>query len=169
MGGVNILCSTTVETINKKANHLELTLGDGETLETDLVMYATGRKPKINGLGLENVGVNISAQGAIMVDENYKTSVDGIYAIGDVTDRVCLTPVALAEGMALVNHLYGDEKGGVDYENIPSAVFSQPPLGTVGLTEAQARERYGKVDVYTSGFKAMKHTLSGRDERTFMK
>ncbi len=167
--GVNILCSTTVETITKKANHLELTLGDGEILETDLVMYATGRKPKIDGLGLENVGINISAQGAIMVDDNYKTSVDGIYAIGDVTDRVCLTPVALAEGMALINHLYGDEKGGVDYENIPSAVFSQPPLGTVGLTEAQARERYGKVDVYTSGFKAMKHTLSGRDERTFMK
>jgi len=167
--GIKILSSTTVECINKKANHFELVLGDGENLETDVVMYATGRKPKIDGLGLEGVGVAISDKGAIKVDENYRTNVESIYAIGDATDRVCLTPVALAEGMALVNHLFGGESAGVDYENIPSAVFSQPPLGTVGLTEAQARERYGKVDVYTSGFRAMKHTLSGRDERTFMK
>lgn len=167
--GINILSSTTVECINKKDNHFELVLGDGESVETDVVMYATGRKPKIEGLGLENTGVAISDKGAIKVDENYRTNIDSIYAIGDATDRVCLTPVALAEGMALVNHLFGGETGGVDYENIPSAVFSQPPLGTVGLTEAQARERYGKVDVYTSGFRAMKHTLSGRDERTFMK
>jgi len=167
--GINILSSTTVECINKKDNHFELVLGDGESIETDVVMYATGRKPKIEGLGLENTGVAISDKGAIKVDENYRTNIDSIYAIGDATDRVCLTPVALAEGMALVNHLFGGETGGVDYENIPSAVFSQPPLGTVGLTEAQACERYGKVDVYTSGFRAMKHTLSGRDERTFMK
>ncbi len=167
--GIKILSSTTVECINKKGNHFELVLGDGESLETDVVMYATGRKPKIDGLGLENLGVAISDKGAIKVDENYRTNVESIYAIGDATDRVCLTPVALAEGMALVNHLFGGESAGVDYENIPSAVFSQPPLGTVGLTEAQARERYGKVDVYTSGFRAMKHTLSGRDERTFMK
>lgn len=168
--GINVLCSTTVESITKKGNHYELTLGDGETLETDCVMYATGRKPKVDGLGLENAGVELNDKGAIKVNQNYQTNVKSIYAVGDVTDRVCLTPVALAEGQALVNHLYGDEKDAdVDYENIASAVFSQPPLGTVGLTEAQARERYGKVDVYTSGFKALKHTLTGRDERTFMK
>ncbi|SCA58300.1 Glutathione reductase [Candidatus Terasakiella magnetica] len=167
--GINIMGSTTVQCITKKDNHYEIVLGDGETIETDAIMYATGRKPKINGLGLEQAGVEISDKGAIKVDDNYKTSVDSIYAIGDVTDRVCLTPVALAEGMALVEHLFGADNKAVDYDNIASAVFSQPPLGVVGLTEAQARERYGKIDVYTSGFKAMKHTLSGRDERTFMK
>jgi len=167
--GIHIKCSTTVECINKKDNHYEMVLNGGEIIETDAVMYATGRKPKIDGLGLEQAGVGVSDKGAIKVDDNYRTNVDSIYAIGDATDRVCLTPVALAEGMALVNHLFGDDTGGVDYENIPSAVFSQPPLGVVGLTEAQARDRFGKVDVYTSGFRAMKHTLSGRDERTFMK
>ena len=168
--GINVLSSTMVESIEKKENHFELTLGSGEVLETDCVMYATGRKPKVTGLGLENAGVELSDQGAIKVNQNYQTNVDSIYAVGDVTDRVCLTPVALAEGQALVNHLFGDEKDAdVDYENIASAVFSQPPLGTVGLTEGEARERYGKVDVYTSGFKALKHTLTGRDERTFMK
>ncbi len=167
--GINILSSTTVECITKKANHLELTLGDGESIEADAIMYATGRAPKVEGLGLENANIEVNHKGAIKVDENYRTSAKSIYAIGDVTDRVCLTPVALAEGMALVEHLFGADTKQVDYDNIPSAVFSQPPLGTVGLTEAQARERFGKVDVYTSGFKAMKHTLSGRDERSFMK
>ena len=167
--GINIMDSTTIDCIVKKDDHIEVVLTDGESLEVDAIMYATGRKPKIDGLGLENVNIEVNQGGAIKVDQNYKTNVDSIYAIGDVTDRVCLTPVALAEGMALVEHLYGADTKQVDYENIPSAVFSQPPLGVVGLTETEAKERYGKIDVYTSGFKAMKHTLSGRDERTFMK
>lgn len=167
--GINILSSTTVESITKKSAHYEILLGNGETLETDCIMYATGRKPKVDGLGLDNAGVELNDKGAIKVNQNYQTNVPSIYAVGDVTDRVCLTPVALAEGMALVNHLFGEGNADVDYENIASAVFSQPPLGTVGLSESQARERYGKVDVYTSGFKALKHTLTGRDERTFMK
>jgi glutathione reductase (NADPH) len=167
--GISIRSHTTVEAIEKTDNGLKLTLGSGDTIETDVLMYATGRKPKTDGLGLENAAVATAKNGAIIVDANYRTNVDSIFAIGDVIDRVALTPVALAEGMALVNYLFGTDTGGVDYENIASAVFSQPPLGVVGLTEEQARERFGKIDVYTSGFKAMKHTLSGRDERTFMK
>ncbi len=167
--GINIMPHTTVESIEKTGNGLTLTLGNGDTLETDAIMYATGRKPKTDGLGLENANVATAKNGAIKVDDNFRTNVDSIFAIGDVIDRMALTPVALAEGMALVNYLFGTETTGVDYENIPSAVFSQPPLGVVGLNEEEAVERFGKVDVYTSGFKAMKHTLSGRDERTFMK
>jgi len=167
--GISIQAHTSIEKITKTDAGYDLTLNTGDVISADAVMYATGRKPKIHGLGLEKVGVDVTDGGAIKVDANYKTSVDSIYAIGDVTDRVCLTPVALAEGMALVNHLYGDDTAGVDYDNIASAVFSQPPLGSVGLTEAEAKEKYGEIDVYTSGFRAMKHTMSGRDERSFMK
>lgn len=168
--GINVLSSTSVQSIEKKDSHLELLLGNGEVLNTDCVMYATGRAPKTSGMGLENVGVEVNDKGAIKVNEHYQTSIDSIYAVGDATDRVCLTPVALVEGMVLVQNLFTDNPNtSADYDNIPSAVFSQPPLGTVGLTEAQASEKYGKIDVYSSGFKAMKHTLSGRDERTFMK
>ncbi|WP_417790099.1 glutathione-disulfide reductase [Terasakiella pusilla] len=167
--GINILPHTTIEAIEKNGDSYTLTLGNGDTMETGAIMYATGRAPKTQGLGLEQAGVKTAANGAIVVDENFRTNVDSIFAIGDVIDRVALTPVALAEGMALVNYLFGPETKAVDYENIPSAVFSQPPLGVVGLTEEEAVARYGEVDVYTSGFKAMKHTLSGRDERTFMK
>lgn len=168
--GIKILTHTNITAIEKHADGLTLQLDNGTQLETDAVMYATGRKPKIDGLGLENAGVAVNKGGAIMVNETYQTNIDSIYAVGDVTDRVCLTPVALAEGMALVNNLFTDGAvSAVDYENIPSAVFSQPPLGTVGLTEEEAKAKYGKVDVYTSNFKALKHTLSGRDERTFMK
>lgn len=167
--GINIMAHTTVTAIEKTDGALNLTLGDGNRLETDAIMYATGRKPKTDGLGLENANVATAPNGAIIVDDNFRTNVDSIFAIGDVIDRVALTPVALAEGMALVNYLFGSDTKAVDYDNIPSAVFSQPPLGVVGLTEEQAVEQYAQVDVYTSGFKAMKHTLSGRDERTFMK
>lgn len=167
--GINILSHTTVDAIEKTDEGLTLTLNGGETLKTDAIMYATGRAPNTKGLGLENAGVEMAKNGAIVVDENYRTNVDSIFAIGDVIDRVALTPVALAEGMALVNYLFGPDTKGVDYENIASAVFSQPPLGVCGLSEEEAKDRFGEIDVYTSGFKAMKHTLSGRDERTFMK
>jgi glutathione reductase (NADPH) len=132
-------------------------------------MYATGRKPNTAGLGLETVGVAVDADGAITVDEHYRTSVPSIYALGDVTDRLNLTPVAIAEGHALADTLFGDKPRVPSYENVPTAVFSNPPIGTVGLTEAAARQRHGEVDVYRAVFRPMRPTLSGREERTLMK
>ncbi len=153
----------------KSADVVRVTLGDGTVLEADLVLWATGRSPNSNGLGLERVGVATDRSGAVIVNEYSQSSVPNIYAIGDVTNRRNLTPVAIAEGHALADTLFGGRPRSVDYDNIPSAVFSQPPIGTVGLTEAEARERYGGVDVYKSAFRPLKHTLSGRDERAFMK
>ena len=132
-------------------------------------MYATGRKPKTENLGLERVGVELDAVGAIVVNATYQTNIPSIYAIGDVTNRVNLTPVALAEGMALARHLYDGQDIKVSYDNIPTCVFSQPNLGTVGLTEEEAREKYKNIDIYKSSFKPMKLSLSDSDEKTFMK
>ena len=132
-------------------------------------MYATGRHPNTSGIGIEKAGVALNERGAVIVDKDWRTNIDNIYAIGDVTDRIQLTPVAIAEGHALADRLYGEPGRGVSYEFVASTVFSQPSLGTVGLTEAEARAQYGAVDIYKSDFKAMKHTLSGRDERTLMK
>ena len=133
-----------------------------------MVMYATGRVPNTAGIGLAENGIAMNAKGAVTVDEYSRTSVPNIYAIGDCTDRVNLTPVALAEGMAFARTLYGGKPTVMDYADIPSAVFSQPPVGSCGLTEEQARAR-GPIDVYVSRFRPMKHTLSGRDERAMMK
>lgn len=166
--GVVVHDGCQVESIEKTSDGYTLHLEGGDDLATDLVMYATGRAPASQGIGLEEVGVQLNKKGAVIVDDRYKTSVDGIYAVGDVTDRINLTPVALAEGMALVQNLFGGQDTTLDYDNIPSAVFSQPPIGTVGLTEEEARKR-GPVDIYISRFKAMKNTLSGRDEQTLMK
>jgi glutathione reductase (NADPH) len=132
-------------------------------------MFAIGRAPYTDGLGLEHAGVELKANGAIKVDEYSKSSVDHIYAVGDVTDRVALTPVAIREGHAFADTVFGGKDIKVDHTLIPTAVFSQPEIGTVGLTEAQAREQYGDVDIYKSTFRPMKHTLSGRDERMLMK
>jgi len=148
---------------------IRVILGDGAVLEADLVLWATGRMPNSRGLGLERAGVATDRSGAVIVNEYSQSSVPNIYAIGDLTNRRNLTPVAIAEGHALADTLFGGRPRSVDYENIPSAVFSHPPIGTVGLTEAEARERYGAVDVYKSAFRPLKHTLSGRDERAFMK
>lgn len=148
---------------------LRATLHDGSVLEADTILYATGRRPRTEGLGLERLGVERSAGGAIVVDANYATNVPGVHALGDVIDRVQLTPVALAEAMALVEHLFGDGRRHVDYELIPTAVFTDPSIGTIGLTEAAARERFDAVQVYRSEFKALKHTVSGSNERTLMK
>jgi glutathione reductase (NADPH) len=133
------------------------------------VLYATGRVPNVTNLGLENVSVRQRSNGAIIVNDQLQTDEPSVYALGDVTDRVQLTPVALAEGMTLVRNLYAGEAETVDYELIPTAVFCQPNIGTVGLREEQARERYGEIDVYSSSFRALKHSLSGSDERTLMK
>ena len=150
-----------------------LTLNDGGVLQADVVLYAVGRRPNVAGLGLEAVGVRMTASGAIAVDEHFATAVPGLYALGDVRGGLELTPVALAEAMALVDHLFGPLPGQarrtMDYEHIPTAVFTHPPIGTVGLTEAQARARVGTIRVYRSDFRPLKHTLSGRDERCLVK
>jgi glutathione reductase (NADPH) len=132
-------------------------------------MYATGRPPNTKGMGLAEVGVQINEAGAVIVDEWQRSSVPNIYAIGDVTDRINLTPVAIAEGRAIAETLFNDNPTKMDHADVPSAVFSQPPIGAVGLTEEQARQEYGEVEVYMARFNPMKHTLSGREERTLMK
>ena len=137
-------------------------------METGLVMYATGRRPNSSGIGLEEVGIKIDQNAAVVVDATSKTAVDNIYAIGDLTDRINLTPVALEEGMAVVNTIFADIPTAVNYTNVPSAIFSQPPCGSVGLSEEEARKNHD-VDIYLSSFKPMKHTLSGSDERAMMK
>ncbi len=167
--GITIRSETVIDSIEKTANGYTLTVNGGEVLETNLVMYATGRTPKTDNLGLEDVGIEIDRDRAIVVDDHYQTSVDNIYALGDVTNRVNLTPVALAEGMALANALFNNTPINMDYDFIPSAVFSHPPIGSVGLTEEQAQKQMGPIDVYVSTFKPMKHTLSGRNEKGLMK
>ena len=168
--GVDLRFDSNVDAITKqKDGSLALDLTGGGSIETDLVMYATGRHPNTGGIGIEKAGVALNARGAVIVDEDWRTNVDTIHAIGDVTDRIQLTPVAIAEGHALADRLYGKPGRGVSYDLVASTVFSQPNLGTVGLTEAEARERFGAVDIYKSDFRPMKHTLSGRDERTLMK
>ena len=169
--GIDLQFNTNVTGIEKQADgSLLVSLTNGSTLEVDAVMYATGRKPKTEDLGLENTAVELTAKGSIVVNDDFQTAEPSIYAVGDVIDRMQLTPVALAEGMALARNLYSDKKDHkVDYDFIATAVFCQPNIGTVGYTEAQAKEKYGSVAVYKSEFKHMKHTLSGLDERTFMK
>lgn len=166
--GVKIHQECKVNSIEKSNTGYSLRVDHDEIIETDLIMYATGRAPKSKGIGLEDVGVEMNAKGAIVVDDYYRTSVDNIFALGDVTDKVQLTPVAIAEAMALSHTLFGGTPTTVDYCDIPTAVFSHPPVGTVGLTEEQARRDHD-VELYMSHFKPMKHTLSGRDERTMMK
>lgn len=171
--GVDLRLNADVASIVKTAGGLQVTLQDGSSLEVDAVLYATGRVPLVQGLGLEALGIAQKPDGAILVNDNYQTSLPHIYAVGDVTARVQLTPVALGEAMVVVDHLLGAAAGkaprSMSYDFIPTAVFTHPNIGTVGFTEAQARERFGAVRVFKSEFKALKHTLSGSSERTFMK
>ncbi len=167
--GITLKTQSVVRGIEKQGDEYSMRLAGGEILETDLVMYATGRKPNTANLGLEEVGVQMNDKGAIVVDEYSSTDVDSIWAVGDVTDRANLTPAAIAEGAAFAQTVFNNNPTRVDHSNIPTAVFSTPPIGTVGLTEEEARVQYGKVDVYVSRFRPMKYTLSGRDEQTFMK
>lgn len=167
--GIAVRTELNVTNIEKTDNGLVLTLTDGSTIETDAVMYATGRAPKVEGLGLDKAGVELARNGAVKVDTYGKTSVDSIYAVGDVTDRVQLTPVAIKEGHAFALTVFGDTLTSPEHDAIPTAVFSQPPIGTVGMSEEQAREKYGEIEVYTSDFRPMKHTLGGSDERAFTK
>ncbi len=167
--GIKLKFETNIDSIEKTDNQLLATLTDGSTLAGDQVLYATGRKPKTEGMGIESLGINLDKDAAIVVNDQYQTNIPSVYAVGDVTNRVKLTPVALAEGMFLARHLYNNETIPVEYENIPTCVFSQPNIGTVGLTEEEARDNYEQIDIYKSSFTPMKHTLSGDDEKTFMK
>jgi glutathione reductase (NADPH) len=160
---------TDVDRIARVGEHFAVSLSDGRTIAADGVMYATGRKPNTTSVGADAAGIALDADGAIVVDRQYRTNVPNIYALGDVTDRINLTPVAIAEGRALADTLFGREGSSVSYENIPTAVFSNPPIGTVGLTEAEAKNRYGAVDVYRSNFRPLRHTLSGSSARTLVK
>ena len=167
---ISLRFNNNIEKIDKQADGSLLAhLTDGSTLEADTIMYATGRVPNVMDLGLENVRVEQKNSGAIVVNDQYQTAEPSVYAIGDVIDRIQLTPVALAEGMALVRNLYAGKNQQVDYDLIATAVFCQPNIGTVGLSEEKSRELYENVDVYKSTFRAMKHTMSGSDEKTFMK
>jgi glutathione reductase (NADPH) len=155
--------------IEKHADGLHVTLSNGDNLITDQVLMATGRRPNTRGLGLESVGVMLDEVGAVKVDVWSATNVPGIHAIGDVTNRINLTPVAIREGHAFADHIFGGKAVAVDHESVPSAVFATPEIGAVGLTETQARERYDIVDIYRSSFRPMKATLSGRREQMIMK
>jgi len=148
---------------------LKVSMTNHDDLEVDAVMYATGRLPNTEGLGLDKVGVELGEKGEIKVDRFSKTSIDSIYAIGDVTDRIQLTPVAIREGQAFADTVFGNKPSTVDYACVPSAVFSHPPMCGVGLTESQARNTLGSVRIYTSDFRPMKNVLAGRNERSLYK
>ena len=167
--GVDLRFKSDIVKIEKVENLLRATLTDGTVIEANQILYATGRVSKTPRLGLENAGVNLKGNGAVIVDEYSKSSVDNIYAIGDCTDRLMLTPVAIAEGMAIANTLFNNKPTKPNYFNVPTAVFSTPPCGTVGMTEQQARASNLDVDIYKSVFKPLKLTLTSRDERTMMK
>ena len=167
--GIEIRTNADIQTIERSGDGVRITLEDGSKIGAGQVMFATGRVPNTHGLGLEAAGVQLSMHGAVQVDKFSQSSIDNIYAVGDVTNRVNLTPVAIREGHAFADTVFGNSPRAVDHSLVPSAVFSQPELGTVGLTEAQARKAHGHVDIYKTSFRPMKHTLSGRDERMLMK
>lgn len=167
--GIDLRFDADISAIEKLETGLRATLNNGFTIDAEQILYATGRLPNTGSLGLERAGVKTKENGAIVVDEYSKTSVDTIYAIGDCTNRMMLTPVAIAEGRAVADTLFNNNPMMPNYMNVPTAVFSTPNIGTVGLTESQARKLYKHVDVYKTAFRPLKHTLSGRDERTMMK
>jgi glutathione reductase (NADPH) len=168
-GGIDLRLGSDVRAIHPGAHGLEVTLLDGSTVAADVVLYATGRRPNVNGLGLDAAGVAQGRDGAIIVDAHYRTSLPSVYALGDVTARLQLTPVALGEAMAVVDHLFGEKKRTMSYEYVPTAVFTHPNIATVGHTEEEARKVFGRIAVFRSEFRPLKHTLSGSGERTFMK
>jgi glutathione reductase (NADPH) len=167
--GIKVLTKRIVEGVEKVDHGLCVELSDHEDIVVDSVMFATGRRPNIAGLGLEAAGVELGKTGGIAVDEFSRTSVPHIHAVGDVTDRINLTPVAIREGHAFADTVFGGKPTPVDHGDVPTAVFSEPEVGVVGLTEAEACQRLATVDIYKTSFRPMKATLAGRDTRTFMK
>jgi len=167
--GVDLRFEAEVVSIEKVPGGLRVKLANGSALDADAVLYATGRVPKTRSIGLEQAGVALDEVGAVRVDRLSRSSVPSIWAIGDATNRINLTPVAIHEGVCVARTLFAGVDTQPDHTGVASAVFSQPPIGTVGPTEAAAREIYAEVDVYRSTFRALKHTLTGREERTLMK
>jgi len=167
---IGLRLETTVQSIEKtESGEYRTTLSTGKNLRTDVVMFATGRVPNTRNLGLEELGIETDDRGAILVNEYSKTSVDNVYAVGDCTPRENLTPVAIRDGHALADTLFGDDPRPVDHSCIPTAVFCQPPAATVGLTEKQARAEFAAVDIYKTRFRALQHSLPKRDEKVMMK
>jgi len=167
--GIKVITKRIVEAVEKVDHGLCVELSDHDDIVVDKVMFATGRRPNIAGLGLEAAGVRLDAKGAIAVDEFSANSVPHIYAVGDVTDRLALTPVAIREGHAFADTVFGGKPTKVDHTNVPTAVFSDPEIGVIGLTETQARERYHRVDIYKTTFRPMKTVFVGSEARTLMK
>ncbi len=167
--GVTLLLGESPRSVSREGGTLRMMLASGRELSGDLVMFATGRKPRAEGLGLESAGVALAEGGAVQVDAHYCSSVPSVHAVGDVIGRVQLTPVAIAEGTALARTLFGGQPSTVDYRNIPTSVFSHPHVGTVGLTEDEARRRFPEVKVYRSSFRPLKATLSGDDGKVLIK
>ncbi len=167
--GIDLRTNTNVTAIERAGDGFSAQLTDGSVLQTGLVMFATGRSPNTQDLGLDAAGVELAANGAVKVDDWSRSSVDSIYAVGDITDRINLTPVAIMEGHAFADTLYGGRPRKPDHLDVPSAVFSQPSVGSVGLTEAEARAAGRPIDLYKSSFRPMKHTMTGGSEQTFMK
>jgi glutathione reductase (NADPH) len=166
---IDVRVKTDIASIEKNWSDYTVTMRDGSTLDVECVMFATGRSPNTANLGLEKAGVKLGADGEILVDEDSRSSVPNIYAVGDVTDRVNLTPVAIREGHAFADTVFGNKRQTVDHDLIPTAVFSTPEIGTVGLPEHIACQRYPALDVYRARFRPLRHTLSGRDEFVIMK
>ncbi|RDV02393.1 glutathione-disulfide reductase [Undibacter mobilis] len=167
--GIKVLCGHTVTAIDKTGDEYVTHLSDDRKIACDKVLFAIGRRPNCMGIGMENLGIRCHEHGGIEVDEYSRTAVPNVYAVGDVTNRVNLTPVAIREGHAFADTVFGGKPTRVDHADVPTAVFSEPELGVIGLTEAQARETLDKVDVYKTSFRPMKATLSGRATRVFMK
>ena len=167
--GINVVSGTLPERIEKMPTGVRVHLNDGRRIDASEVMYATGRAPNTRDLGLEAAGVATTTTGAVKVDAWSRSSVSNIFAVGDVTNRINLTPVAIAEGRAFAETIYNDNPISPDHEDVPSAVFSQPPIGSVGLPEHKARAQYGAVDIYVADFKPMKYTMTDNPERGLQK
>lgn len=167
--GVKFTFGTVIDSIEKTDNGLSVSFKNGDGCETDQAMFAIGRNPNTKNIGLREAGVDLTDNGAVKVDDYSCTNVDSIHAVGDVTDRIALTPVAIKEGHALALTLFGDERVAPEHDCVPSAVFTNPPLASVGLTEDEARDKHGEIRVYESGFKPLRNTLAGREERAFAK
>lgn len=167
--GIEVRLNENAVKLEKTSGGIALTITQGEIIETDQVLFATGRAPNTSGIGLDEVGVERNHNGAVIVDSGSRSNIENIYAVGDCTDRVNLTPVAIHEGRCLAETLYNDNPQVPDHRDIPTAVFTQPEIGTVGMSEEDARNHCAGVDIYKTRFRPLKHTLSGRDEKVFMK
>ena len=166
---IELIFNTNIKKITKSGSKISTELDNGKRLDATHIMYATGRTPNCMNIGLKELGVELDVKGAVKVNSNYQTNISSIYAIGDVTNRVNLTPVALAEGNIIANNLFNHTSEVASYDNIPTCVFSQPNIATVGLTEDEARNKFKEIEIYKSSFTPMKLTLSKNNEKSFIK